>query len=111
MRGNTPDEAIHQLLLVMKSEKEANKILQRLRLEIVDIVGEDGMKNLKLHIYVRDRPEYLKFIVGNGDNFLIINLIKGEDARFKWGQREQKMNDFPPEYSDILRNTILQMKM
>lgn len=111
MEGKTPDEAIHKFLMVMKSEESANKILQLLRDGIVHIVGEEALKNLKLHIYVRDRQEYLKFIVGSGENFLIINLVRGENPRIKWGQREQRMEKFPPEYADVLRTTIMNMKI
>lgn len=94
----------------MKSEKNANKILKQLRSDKVDIVGAERLENLKLHIYVRDRQEYLKFIVGSGEHFLIINLVQGEKPKYKWGSRETTMGDFPPKYAAILRNTIINMK-
>lgn len=102
VHGGTPDEAIHRYLMVIKSGF-ANKMLQCLRDEIVDIVGINRLKNLQLTIYVSNRNEYLKFMTGNNASILIINLVKGERPKIKWVQREKNTNDFPTVYANIFR--------
>lgn len=111
VEGGTPDEAIQKFLLLMRSETNANLILQVLRSEIVTIVGEGRLKNLRLHIYIKNSPRYLKLTIGNAENFVIINLVKGEVPRIKWGQHEQQMKSFPPTYADAIISSILDMKV